>query len=180
MSWFEQLWRALTKDWNGPLDPEMQYLPLKPKIAPLPPITPPNPIPMPPPSIDTLLPWNTTSSLSHENWHNVRVLCDLEGLSHAQKDELCATVWGESEFNTHATCINYGHHQDGTKYVASTDHGICQWNDYYHASEITPEQAIDDPEKAIRLMCQYFKAGRQSQWVAYSSNRYKQFLGRTL
>lgn len=154
-----------------PLDP-----PVAPKTPPTNlPITKPNKVPMPP-NIDTLLPWNTTTSLSHENWHNVRVICDLEGLSHEQKEELCATVWGESEFNTHARLDN----KDKQGRVWSSDLGICQWNTYWHSKEITPEESIDNPEKAVRLMCQYFLAGNADDWVAHKSGRYLQFMGKTL
>lgn len=129
-----------------------------------------------PPNIDTLLPWNTISSLSHENWHNVRVLCDLEGLTSTMKEELCATVWGESEFNTHARLDN----KDKNGRVWSIDAGICQWNSYWHSKEISTEEAFNDPEKAVRLMCKYFLNGQASDWVAYKSGRYLQFVGRKL
>lgn len=196
MKWFLELLaflRTLAHEtgYDEPLAPPTMA-PVSPQEPPSAPITP-NPIPMNP---DTLLPWNTTNSLSHENWHNVRVLCDLEGLSHEQKEELCATVWGESEFNTHAKCTNYAyrteHDAEGNvvldanhqpvviKYVASVDNGIAQWNTHYHGSEITPDQAVNNPEMSIRLMCSYWKRGQSNQWVAHSTGRYKQFLGRTL
>lgn len=142
--------------------------------------TPIEPTPTPISNPDALLPWDMTGSLSHANWHNVRALCDLEGLSHELKEELCATVWAESEFNAHAVRHNYALHADGTRYVASTDNGICQWNDYYHGREISPTDAQNDPEKAVRLMCQYFFSGRQKQWVAFLNGSYKQHLGKTL
>lgn len=110
--------------------------------------------------------------------HNVRALCDLEGLSYDQKESLTATVCGESEFKIHAKRQNFAFHADGTRYLASTDNGICQWNDFYHGKEITPDEAENNPEKAVRLMCKYWKLGRMNQWVAYSSGRYKQFLGK--
>lgn len=151
--------------------------------APVPPVVPLIPIDphtMPTDPIDTLLPWNTTSSLSHENYHNVRVLCDLEGLSFDMKNRLTATVWGESEFNTHALCVNHKTLLDGTVIVASEDNGIAQWNTHYHGTEITPDQAVNNPEMAIRLMCKYFLNGQEKQWVARSSGRYLQFMGKTL
>jgi hypothetical protein len=58
---------------------------------------------------------------------------------------------------------------DKTGKVFSTDYGICQWNDVYHGKEITPEEALHDPEKAVRLMCQYVKQGLIKQWVCYST-----------
>ncbi len=138
------------------------------------------PVTIPPMNPDELLPWDTSHSLTHENFHNVRVLCDLEGLSPELKEELCATVWGESDFNTHAKCENYKLRSDGTRVLASTDHGISQWNDYWHKSEITPDEAVNDPEKAVRLMCKYFLKGEADQWVAHKTGRFKQFLGKKL
>lgn len=132
------------------------------------------------PGPDILVPWDTTGSLSHANFHNVRVLCDLEGLSYEMKNELCATVWGESEFNTHALCENHARTPSGVAYIASVDNGICQWNTHYHGAEITPDQAVNDPEMAVRLMCKYFLSGRADQWVAHSTDRYLQFMGKSL
>ena len=141
-----------------------------------------NPIPAPAPivpatpSVDTLLPWDTTTSLSHANYHNVRVICDLEGLSLEQKDILTSCVWVESEFNVHAKMEN----KDKVGRVWSTDNGICQWNDYFHGTEITPDQAVNDPEMAVRLMCSYWKAGKENQWVSFTSGAYKAYLGHVL
>ena len=141
-----------------------------------------NPIPAPAPivpatpSVDTLLPWDTTTSLSHANYHNVRVICDLEGLSLEQKDILTSCVWVESEFNVHAKMEN----KDKLGRIWSVDNGICQWNTYFHGTEITPDQAVNDPEMAVRLMCSYWKAGKENQWVSFTSNAYKAHLGHVL
>ena len=59
--------------------------------------------------------------------------------------------------------------------LVSTDRGIAQWNDKYHGSEITNDEAFHDPEKAVRLMCQYVKRGQLKQWVCFSSGLYKQY-----
>lgn len=103
---------------------------------------------------------------------NVRVIADEMGLTWNQKNTLCATIHGESNWNTKAICIN--RRKDGS--VASTDRGLCQWNDYYHGSEITPDEAINNPEKAVRIMCSYWKAGLQNQWVAYLNKSYLKYL----
>ena len=135
--------------------------------------------PAPAPNPDTLLPWNMADvDGDSNNHHNVRVLCDLEGLAYDTKEILTACVRVESNFNTQAIHKNYAYTSAGVRYLASTDHGICQWNDWYHGKEITPEQATDDPEMAVRLMCQYFKNGQESQWISFSSGAYKQFLGK--
>lgn len=110
--------------------------------------------------------------------HNVRALCDLEGLTYDQKESLTACVYVESQFHIDAEHKNYIFTAEGEKYLASTDFGICQWNDYWHGKEITPTQALNDPEMAIRLMCTYWKAGRMNQWVSYSSKAYVKYLGK--
>lgn len=104
--------------------------------------------------------------------HSVRVICDEEGLTVAQKNELCATVQCESGFNIHTVHPNIG--KDGK--VHSTDYGICQWNDYYHGKEISPDEALHNPEKAVRLMCAYWKRGQGRLWVCYSKELYKKYL----
>lgn len=103
--------------------------------------------------------------------HTVRVLCDEEGLNLEQKDTLFATVWEESQFKLNAKRENF---MDGS--VWSTDWGICQWNDYFHHKEITPYEAVHDPEKAVRLMCEYWKRNQRNQWSAYKSGAYRKHL----
>ncbi len=111
--------------------------------------------------------WNTALQAKH----SLRVICDEEGLSLEQKNTMCATVMVESGF--HINAINYNK-KNGK--VVSTDYGICQWNDYYHGKEISPNDALNNPEKAVRLMCHYWKLGRRNQWVAYSSKAYLKYL----
>lgn len=123
-----------------------------------------------------LLPWVFGKSLTHENWKNVRIIADQEGLPYWMKEELCATIWGESEFNTAARLDN----KDKSGRVWSTDWGICQFNSYWWGDRITPEDAVNDPEKAVRLMCKAFLAGQADQWVAHKSGAYKKYLGRKL
>jgi hypothetical protein len=103
--------------------------------------------------------------------HSVRVICDEEGLTTGQKNTLCATIACESGFNPKAINFNRVNGK-----VVSTDYGICQWNDYYHGKEISPDEAVNNPEKAVRLMCKYWKKGLQKQWVCYSSGRFAKHL----
>jgi hypothetical protein len=110
--------------------------------------------------------------------HNVRVICDQELLTYDQKEILTACVFQESAFHINAVNHNTVIEADGTRRITSTDNGICQWNDYFHGKEITPDEALHNPEKAIRLMCAYWKAGRMKQWVSYSSGAYKKWLGK--
>ena len=129
------------------------------------------------PNPDALLPWDDLLD-SPNNHHNVRALCDLEGLTFAQKEVLTACVKIESDFRTQITHPNFYFDSTGVKHLGSTDYGICQWNSHYHGSEITPDQALNNPEMAVRLMCKYWLAGRMSQWVSYSSGAYKQWLNK--
>lgn len=111
--------------------------------------------------------WDTRSNIRH----TVRVICDEEGLTKEQKDTMCATIQGESNFNLTVTNDNYYKGK-----LVSTDYGICQWNDYYHGKEITPDEAVHNPEKAVRLMCAYWKRGQRDTWIAYKSGSYKKYL----
>lgn len=117
---------------------------------------------------DVLGPWTTATG----NRHNVRVIADQEGLTVAQKNLMSQVIHCESGYNPQA--INYNKDPITGK-ITSTDHGICQWNDYFHGKEISPTDATNDPEKAVRLMCTYIKAGRISQWSCYKLGLYKNY-----
>lgn len=105
--------------------------------------------------------------------HSVRVICDEEGLTVEQKNTMCATIGGESGWDITATNKNIS---PTTGKVTSVDYGLCQWNNVYHGKEISPDEALNNPEKAARLMCAYWKRGQRDLWVAYKNGRYKQFL----
>lgn len=103
--------------------------------------------------------------------HSVRVICDEEGLTLEQKNTLCATIGAESGWKIDAV------NQNKVKgKVVSTDYGLCQWNDFYHGKEITPDEALHDPEKAVRLMCACWKRGQRDLWIGYKSGNYKNYL----
>lgn len=104
--------------------------------------------------------------------HSIRVICDEEGMSLEQKNTMCATIQAESGFIL--TAKNFNKDKNGK--VLSTDWGLCQWNDYYHGKEITPDESINNPEKAIRLMCQYWKRGQRDLWIAYKNGSYKKYI----
>lgn len=84
-------------------------------------------------------------------------ICKEEGLGIAMTADLLATIWGESGFNQ--WCVN----------TQSKDYGVAQFSFKYYLVEykMTPEDALNDPEKCLRIMARNFKAGRQSNWVAY-------------
>lgn len=162
--------------WNSDAPPvvESTHMPMK------------NPEPTPPPQPVTPEPpkyrWDSDENIRH----SVRVICDEMGFDWEQKNNMCATIYGESEFVLDAKCFNYKTNPDGTLYrdangdkvLLSTDHGLCQWNDRYHGNEISPDEAVHDPEKAVRLMAKYWKMGETYRrwWIAYKNGRYKQFL----
>lgn len=139
------------------------------------------------PNVDTFVPWTGKENCRH----NVRVLCDLEGLSEEQKNDMSSTVNCESGYNPNICNINF---TDGTtaeclypnlqstidshavlgKKVASIDYGIAQINDYYHIGVgkdfLSVEIVIQDPEADIRWMCKQWLAGNGRLWVCKSRN----------
>lgn len=120
------------------------------------------------PTIMSKFLWDTPANIKH----SVRLICDEEGLTLEQKNTLYATINGESGFKL--TARNDNKNKKGV--VTSTDWGLCQWNSRYHGSEITPDEAVHNPEKAVRLMCAYWKRGQRSLWCAYANGSYKKFL----
>lgn len=162
------------------------------------PVTPPvavNPAPqqtitpvVPSDTIDTLLPWDGPKN----NRHNIRVLCDLSGLSlvpsiavklpngttklFTAKDIITACIFQESEF------MNY--FKDGTPVThdngSSKDWGIVQINDKYHIGPgkdfPSSDYVMAHPEKAVQFMIDMYKAGKLGMWVSYSSSDFTQWL----
>lgn len=124
------------------------------------------------PNPDILAPdWDT----QQHAYHNVRVLCDLAGLTFEQKNIICACIYQESRFK-----IGIKHANVSNGVVESTDYGICQINDYYHigAGKDFPsaEYVLDNPDKAVAWMIQMYQRGSIGQWVSYSSGAYRQWL----
>ena len=161
MNWFIVLiWEAIQDLWQIFSDPHV--------INPINlPMNQPSIIPTTAPDPDALIPdWSIHANARH----NVRALADLCGLSEVQKNLMSQVLHCESNYN-----VNCVHPNIVNGKVMSTDYGICQWNDYYHGKEISPEDALHNPEKAVRLMCEYVKAGRISQWVCYSRGLYEAY-----
>ena len=119
--------------------------------APMPPLTPP------------VLDWSNRDAVRT----SIRMIADQEGLTPEQKNTMSQVLHCESNYRTDIIHPNIV----GGK-TMSTDFGVCQWNDYYHGKEITPDEALHNPEKAVRLMCQYVKRGQIGQWVCYSKKLY--------
>lgn len=103
--------------------------------------------------------------------HNLRVICDQEGLTFEQKTTMSKVIHCESGYNVN--CVHPNLNENGE--VASTDFGICQWNDYYHGEEMPQQTALHNPEAAIRLMCKYVKQGLIKEWVCFSSGLYEHY-----
>jgi hypothetical protein len=142
----------------------LKSLLVKPDPAPAPAPSPiPEPPPAPVPSAKYL--WDTKSHVRH----SIRVICDEEGLTLAQKNLICAVIQGESGFD-----ISIVHPNNDPRHT--TDYGLCQFNDYWYRDSITPDQALHDPEKAVRLMIKQYRGGRLKDWVAYSSGAYRKYL----
>lgn len=96
-----------------------------------------------------------------------RGICQEEGLTPEMENELIATIWCESGFNPNAKNTN----NNGT-----IDYGLCQYNDYWYRDQITPYEAEFNIDKAIRLMCKMFLAGRQNDWCCYRFGGYKKYM----
>lgn len=113
-------------------------------------------------NVDTLVAWTGQENCRH----NVRVLCDLEGLNEQQKDDLSSTVHCES--NYYPACI---HANLFNGKVSSTDYGIAQINDFWHIGEgkdfPSSEYVLQNPEQVIRWMCKQWLAGNGRAWVCY-------------
>ena len=113
--------------------------------------------------------WETPA----EARHSVRVLCDEMGLSVPDKNILCAVIACESGFNTQAINKN----NDARK---STDYGICQYNSYWYIGEGKPiasvDEALNNPEKCVRVMINQYKKGQIKDWVCYSSGKFAKHL----
>jgi hypothetical protein len=131
----------------------------------------PEPVEMPPeapakPAEEIKYLWDTPGRACH----SVRVICDEMGLSVADKNLICQVINAESGFKIQAKNIN----KDGTG-----DYGICQFNSYWYIGPGKPiasiDEALNNPEKCVRVMIKQFKAGRLKDWCAYSSGAYLKY-----
>jgi len=121
--------------------------------------------------VDLLL-WDTP----RHAFHSTRVLCDEAGLILKQKDEICATIYGESEFDNKAICKNRNEKGE----VTSIDVGICQINSYWHCGKgktfPSTDYVVAHPEEAVRFMMKMYKAGQINLWIAHKNKRYLKFI----
>jgi len=109
-------------------------------------------------------------------YHNVRVICDLAGLSLAEKNLICACIRVESDFDIGAKHEN----KDANGNVLSTDWGIVQVNDFYHIGPGKDfpdvEYVLSHPQECVQYMVNMYKHGLLKMWVSFSSGAYKQYL----
>jgi hypothetical protein len=119
---------------------------------------------------------NPDWSIPENAKHNVRVLCDLAGLTLYSKNVITACIEVESGFRIGATHDN----RDALGNLLSTDYGICQINDFYH---IGPDKdfpsvgyVMTHPQECVVWMIKMMQEGHLNMWVSYSSGAYKQFL----
>lgn len=122
---------------------------------------------------DVLLPdWSIAANAEH----NVRVLCDLAGLTLYQKDVITACITVESNFNINAEHQN----MNVAGVVLSTDHGIVQVNDYYHIGPgkdfPSVQYVLDNPAICVNWMINKYKAGELDEWVSYTSGQYLKYM----
>ena len=94
----------------------------------------------------------------------VRRVAKEEGVD---PDLIAAVIWCESGMNPRAIKRN----PNGT-----TDYGLCQFNDYWYRHIIDPGTALNRPEKAVRVMCQQFRAGHKADWICFRSAKYRKYL----
>lgn len=131
------------------------------------------------PNPDVLAPdWNS----QERAYHNSRVLCDLSGLTVAEKNTICACLYQESQFLNYLSNGQAVKHENKsvTGVLLSTDWGIAQINDYWHVKKYPdfPSAAfiLANPDKAVQFMIDAYKNGGLGQWVSYSSGAYVQWL----
>lgn len=104
--------------------------------------------------------------------YSVRMICDEEGLSVKDKNDLCATVGAESGWKPRQRSLKANF--DGTY-----DHGIIQLNEKYWIGEgkLYPniEAVYNDPEGCIRWMCRNWKRNK-NWWYAYKNGSYLRYM----
>ena len=93
---------------------------------------------------------------------SVRIICDEEGMILKQKNEICDTINCESGFKTNLI----HHNKNGT-----SDYGIIMANSHWYIGEGKPiasiDEAINNPEKCIRVMCEMWRKKRMKDWICY-------------
>lgn len=120
----------------------------------------------PPESLKPKYSWSTPK----EALQSTRLICDELGLSVDEKNLICQVINCESGFNINAKNKN----GDGT-----TDYGIIQANEYWYIGKGRPlasvDEALNNPEKCVRIMIQRYKEGGLKDWICYKKGLYKKY-----
>ena len=165
-------WLKLLQEWLGIIEKQQSPTPM----VVVPPVKPqPLTAPIPSPVTAPKYLWGSKT----EARHSVRVICDEMGLSLSDKNIITAVIACESGFNIKAVNRNNDARKStdfGVSEIDTQKFGIAQFNDYWYKDLISPEDALNNPEKAVRLMITQFKKGRLKDWVCYSSGRFSRYL----
>jgi len=100
----------------------------------------------------------------------VRRICEEEGLSIDQTELIVAVINCESGMDTEAKNVNLN---------GSVDFGLCQFNNIWYWEKeriIHPDVALNNPEKAVRVMIEQYKKGRIKDWVCFKTGLYRRYL----
>jgi hypothetical protein len=129
--------------------------------------------PMSDTSVDVLNPdWSIPANARH----NVRVLCDLAGLTLYSKNVVTACIEVESGFHLHAKNEN----KDVEGRITSSDWGIVQVNDYFHIGAGKDFPSVDyvltHPQQCVEWMIKMMKEGHINLWSSYTSGAYRKFM----
>lgn len=122
--------------------------------------------------------WSTPA----EARHSLRLICDEEGLTVAQKNDMSQIVHCESGYkNIIHQNIASKTLSDGSvhSYVSSTDWGICMINDYWHIGPgkefPSTDYVMNNPDACVRWMARMIKAGKRNLWVCASTGLCKNY-----
>ncbi len=130
-----------------------------------------------PVSIDTLVDWNYPMNCRH----NIRVLCDLSGLTLHEKDVITACIRQESAWYNYLNGKPVKHENKNVEgKLLSTDWGIVQINDFYHIGQGKDFPSVNfvmaNPQKCVQFMIDCYKQGNLGLWSSYKTGAYLQYM----
>ena len=106
-----------------------------------------------------------------KNEEMVRRICKEEGLTSQETNRICKVIHCESGFDEKAIWVNI----DGSK-----DLGLIQANTNWYIQKmglLTYDEAINNPEKCVRIMIRRYKEGFLKDWACYKTQRWQDFSG---
>lgn len=114
--------------------------------------------------------WDTPAHIRR----NVRVMCDEAGLSWKTKNDICAIIKQESNWNPKAVSKpNWNKTRDWGLIQINDNKGYWIGEGLYFAST---DEVINNPEKCVRFIIMQAKAGRLNYWSSYKFNHYLKWL----